>query len=142
MQLFNVGPKFIVRDEETLHHDLKPEGCKRSVTQKTLNIIRRLLEANPRIYSKELKDRNPALLAILLELFNVGPKFIVRHEETLHHDLKPEGRNRSVTQRTLNIIRRSLEANSHIHSKEIKARNPALLAIQGTAQLLGIIMRK
>ncbi|MPC70053.1 hypothetical protein E2C01_064290 [Portunus trituberculatus] len=41
----------------------KPEGRKRSVTQRTLNIIRKQLEANPRIHSKELKARNPALLA-------------------------------------------------------------------------------
>ncbi|MPC63148.1 hypothetical protein E2C01_057242 [Portunus trituberculatus] len=36
-----------------------PEGRKRSVTQRTLNVIQRQLEANLRIYSKELKTRNP-----------------------------------------------------------------------------------
>ncbi|MPC27670.1 hypothetical protein E2C01_020848 [Portunus trituberculatus] len=33
-----------------------------------------------------------------------------------------------MSQRTLNIIRRQLEANPRIHSKEHKARDPALLA--------------
>ncbi|MPC58964.1 hypothetical protein E2C01_052979 [Portunus trituberculatus] len=41
----------------------KPKGRKRSVSQRTLNIIRRQFEANPRIHSMELKARNPALLA-------------------------------------------------------------------------------
>lgn len=41
---------------------------------------------------------------------------------------KPKGRKHSVSQRTLNIICRQLEAHPRIHSKEHKARNPALLA--------------
>ena len=41
----------------------KPKGRKRCVSQRTLNIIRRQLEAHPRIHSKELKARNPALLS-------------------------------------------------------------------------------
>ncbi|MPC79234.1 hypothetical protein E2C01_073750 [Portunus trituberculatus] len=45
----------------------KPKGRKRSVSQRTLNIIRRQLEANPRIHSKELRARNPALLAEVSE---------------------------------------------------------------------------
>ncbi|MPC76175.1 hypothetical protein E2C01_070581 [Portunus trituberculatus] len=36
----------------------KPEGRKRIVTRRSLNIIRQL-EANPRIHNKELKVRNP-----------------------------------------------------------------------------------
>ncbi|MPC62864.1 hypothetical protein E2C01_056955 [Portunus trituberculatus] len=37
---------------------------------------------------------------------------------------KPEGRKRSVSYITLNIIQRQLEANLHIHNKELQARNP------------------
>ncbi|MPC38903.1 hypothetical protein E2C01_032420 [Portunus trituberculatus] len=53
-----------------------------------------------------------------------------------------EGRKRSVTQRTLNIIRRQLEVNPRKHSKEVKARNPALLIRKRIAQLLDIIKKK
>ncbi|MPC42274.1 hypothetical protein E2C01_035893 [Portunus trituberculatus] len=45
------------RDASPPHYN--PEGRKRSVTHRTLNVIERQLEANPRIHSKELKARNP-----------------------------------------------------------------------------------
>ena len=41
----------------------KPAGPKPKLSQRTLNVIRRQLEVEPRITSKELESRNPRLLA-------------------------------------------------------------------------------
>ena len=45
----------------------KPAGPKPKLSQRTLNVIRRQLEVEPRITSKELKSRNPRLLAGVAE---------------------------------------------------------------------------